>query len=334
LDVNDQSIMCSFRRTFIRESIAGMVSKRFPSLSYFWADKASRLGLSVDPQTNWIDIVDERGRRAVRISRSHSIYLVHMINCFDYYFGSAEPIRVRRRGTPFMVVDFSTPRFQRVVGFDDFHVLCPSSTEPFAIAQQYIDLAHLEPGDIVFDLGSYSGLTSIAFSKAVGPAGQVIAVEPDPLNYSASQTNLALHSRINKLDNVALLNAAVSSNKGFMRFSSEGTMGSAAASIVGGRRGDLTDVECLSLQDLADMRRLSRVDFVKMDIEGLELPVLGTSETFFRKFRPRIVVEPHMVGGVFSEPVIRRILESYGYECSTIPQTGVSLLLVTGAFKG
>jgi len=321
----------------LRKYIAGLVSKRFPSLIYFRADKASRLGLSVDVQTNWIDIVDKHGRRAVRISRSHSVYLADMIDGFDYYFGSAEPIRINRKGTPFMVVDFSTPRFQRVVGFDDFPVLCPSLTEPFVTAEQYIDLAQLEPGDVVFDLGSYSGLTSIVFSKAVGPAGQVIALEPDPLNYSASQTNLALHSRINKLDNVTLVNAAVSSSKGFMRFSSEGAMGSAAASIVGDYRGDLNDVECLSLQDLVNTHHLSRVDFVKMDIEGSETSVLEASEAFFREFHPRILVEPHRVDGAYSEHAIRQILEGYGYDCSTI--TGLRLRLVTGApraldFKG
>src|SRR5262249_5331480 len=121
--------------------------------------------------------------------------------------------------------------------------------------------------------------------------------------------------------------------KGVMRFSSEGAMGSAATSIVGGRRGTLTDVECFSLQDLADTRELSRVDFVKLDIEGSEAPVLDGCETFFRKCRTRVIVEPHMVDGATSEPAIRRTLESYGYVCSTIRQTGVSLLLVTGTPK-
>jgi FkbM family methyltransferase len=274
--------------------------------------------------------LDEANCRAVRISRDNAVYWEDTVNSFEFYYGSAEPIRARISGRFYDVVDFSTPRYQRVTGFDDFPILCPSMAEPFVTVQQYLEFAQLGSGQVAIDLGSYSGLTSIAFSKAVGPLGKVVALEPDPINFAACKANLAQHWRTTGLDNVSLLNAAVSARKGSMLFSSEGNMGSAAAEIVGDKRGVLTEVESLGLSDIASLNRLTRVDFVKVDIEGGEVPVLRGSEAFFREFRPRVIVEPHFVGGVLSDRVVHEILSSYGYDCSTVSQADYSLPLVKG----
>jgi methyltransferase, FkbM family len=324
--------MASFAKR-VRNAVAGVAVKRFPSLLYQLADKNKRAGLRVRAEPGWIDIVHDREQRAIRLSRTNAVYVPDMVNSFEYYFGSAEPIRVRIGGKPHAVVDFSTPRFQRVCGFDDFPVMCPSLTEPIVTARQYLDFAQLGSGHVVLDLGCYSGLTSIMFSRAVGSSGRVVAIEPDPVNFTACRTNLAQHARSNALDNVTLINAAAAGERGTMAFSSEGAMGSAAAAIVGNYRGEMVQVECLNLQQMAETARLSRVDFVKMDIEGSEESVLRAAEPFFRRFEPRIIVEPHLVAGELSEHGVRRILESYGYRCSTIEQTGVSLPLVTGVME-
>lgn len=48
----------------------------------------------------------------------------------------------------------------------------------------------VEPGDCVLDVGANIGLYSLALSRAVGPSGRVIAVEPDPLNLALLRKNL------------------------------------------------------------------------------------------------------------------------------------------------
>jgi hypothetical protein len=114
-----------------------------------------------------------------------------------------------------------------------------------------------------------------------------------------------------------------------MQFSAEGAMGSAEASIVGGYRGNVIEVETYSLLDLAELHQLKSVAFIKMDIEGAEEKVLGASEAFFSRFRPKLIIEPHIVGGVLSQHSVMEILKRFDYQCSTIEQKGVSLELIT-----
>jgi FkbM family methyltransferase len=313
-----------------KERAFDAATDRFPSLLSRQADSQSSKNLRVSVLGDCLDIVDDTRKRIIRLDRRNKVYVTDMLNSFDYYFGSASPIRVRRDNLNFQCVDFSTPRYQQVVGFDDFPLMCPSLTEPFITTRQYLDFAELRDGSVVLDLGAYSGLTTIAFSKAVGPQGRVLALEPDPDNFAAAATNIAAHRRINRLSNVDLILAAAHSERGVLSFSSEGAMGSADASVVGKLRGNVIDVEAYSLLDIADLHKLHRVDFVKMDIEGSEEPVMTSSGEFFRRFRPRIMIEPHMVRGTLSDQAIVRILDGFGYECRIIEQHGVKIPLVTG----
>jgi FkbM family methyltransferase len=312
-----------------RDLAASVVLKRFPQLIYYLADRNVRSNLRVSAKGPFIDIVEVSGNRGIRIGRRTAAYTLDMINFFDYYFSSVEPVEAREKRGIRQLVDFSTPRFQKVTGFDDFPVLCPSIPEPYTTTDQYVDFAQLREGDVVFDLGGYSGLTSIAFSKQVGATGRVITLEPDPSNFAASTTNIELHARNNGLENIELLPLAVSGSRGVMQLAAEGSMGSAEVSIVGRYRNEVIDVEMLTLQDLVDRCGLSKVDFIKIDIEGSELKVLAAGKDFLQRFWPKLIIEPHMVNGKLTEGPVKKILTDLGYVCKSIPQHGVTLPLIT-----
>jgi FkbM family methyltransferase len=301
-----------------------------PSLFRFKADAGARRGVRVTQSCDTIDIVKDD--RAIRLNRSNWAYVPDMINSFDYFHGSAGPITVRCRGGLTRLVDFSSPRLHEVAGFDDFPVLCPSQTEPFLTTEQYLDFAALKPGDVALDLGSYSGLTSIAFSKAVGATGTVIALEPDPLNYACVKKNVEVHGKRNGLDNIVVVQAAAAPISGKLLLSSEGAMGSALSSIVGGNRGEVIEVESVSLLDLVARYKLAKVDFIKIDIEGAELALITESTAFLERYRPRLVIEPHSIGGQLTSGPIIACLERLGYACDVIEQHGLSLPLINAAF--
>src|SRR5260370_4914367 len=313
----------------IKGSIASIVTRHFPGMIFHIADKKAKSFLAIDVSRHCIDILDKDRGRMIRLGRGSAVYAKDMVNYFDYYFDSAQPIAITVNGRQYNAVDFSTPRYQHVLGFDDFPVMCPSLTEPFITAQQYLDFAQLGPGDVVLDLGSYSGLTSIAFSKAVGPTGKVIALEPDPSNHAASTINVSNHLRINKLSNIELIQAAAHTGRGTLRFSAESAMGSAEASAVGSYRGKVIEVEAVGLIDIANQHRLEHVDFIKMDIEGTEGKVLSASNEFFERFKPKLIIEPHMVDGQLSDMAVMNILKGFGYQCDLLQQYGVKLPLVT-----
>src|ERR1700722_11257537 len=186
----------------LNHKYASTFNAKFRPWRFFqMASPEARASLSLETQSGWFDIIDKKGSRKIRVSRKNAIYLSHLADCFDYYFGSAAPIRIPSNGTVFNVVDFSTPRFQEVAGFPEFPILCPSFTEPFVTTQEYLAFAQLKEGDVVLDLGCYSGLTSIAFSREVGPSGKVVALEADPINFAAAQNNIARHVLVSKIDN-------------------------------------------------------------------------------------------------------------------------------------
>jgi FkbM family methyltransferase len=320
-------------RKYLHDRVAGSVISYFPRLLYFLAGKDARRRFRLSVASGWIDIVDETNARRIRLGRQNVVYTLDMMNAFEYYFGSAAPINIRCGGKYYHVVDFSTPRFQKVAGFADFPIMCPSLTEPFVTAQQYLDFACLEAGDVVIDLGAYSALTSIAFSKAVGNAGKVIALEPDPSNFQACTTNLAYHETINGLKNTILMQAAVDSKRGFINFSSESAMGSAKVDIVGSFRGSIVQVEAVSLSEIVDIYNLERIDFIKMDIEGAEENVIAAARYIFESYRPKIIIEPHKVNGEMSTAAVIRLLEDYGYNCRVVEQIGAEGPLVAATPK-
>jgi FkbM family methyltransferase len=300
-----------------------------PWTQFYLAGREARAYLNVERRPGWIDVVDRKRRRKIRLDLRHTVYLPDIANFFEYFHASATPIRISSDQVVYDVVDFSTPRYQEIIGFPQFPILCPTLTEPFSTTEQYRDFAQLKPGDVVLDLGCYCGLTSIVFSKDVGLSGRVVTLEPDPINFSAAQNNIARHALINKIDNITLMNNAAGPSRKTILFASEGTMGSAEASIIGSGRGDSIMVNCLGLQDIVDSCSLEKVDFIKMDIEGSEVSVLAGAEDFFRRYRPNLIVEPHMFDGVSSQEAVLSLLQKYGYQCQTIAQTGSYSSLIT-----
>lgn len=286
-------------------------------------------GLQVGLSKDHIAIVDKNRRHQIWISRANAAYVPDMVNSFEYYFSAVKPFQQPIFMGGYYVVDYSSPRIHQVSGFIDFPVLCPSLVEPYQTCEQYLKFANLKEGQTVLDLGCYSGLTAIAFSKAVKESGRVISVEPDPTNFSASMANIDMHRRLNGLDNITLLPIAVSGKSGKLRFSSEGSMGSSAASIVGGYRGTNLEIPCVTLEDLARENGAECVDFIKMDIEGAELDVVRNAEEFLKKYKPKLIIEPHVVDGQLNANDLVDCLWGYGYQCEIIEQYGVSLPLVT-----
>lgn len=255
---------------------------------------------------------------------AQEVYLADCLNSFEYYFCAVKPANLNGM----RLADFSTPRFHKIVGFDDFPILFPSIPEPYVTLDQYLAFACLGPGDVVFDLGVYAGLTSLVFSRLVGPEGAVFGFEADSINYAVAQENLETARRFGAVQNTTLIPKAVWCHADGLEFSVEGAMGSSAASIVGGGRGGIVHVPTTTLPAFSAEHGIDRVDFIKMDIEGAEVEVLDSSGEWLSRIRPRLIIEPHMVGGVLTTDRCCSILQSIGYRTRIVDQSGVSLPLI------
>jgi FkbM family methyltransferase len=292
----------------------------FLSSIWFEALLTRKTGVKIGRAPKHIDFL--RGDKTVRLNKRHSVYSGDIMAGFDYYFDSVEPTKEDGR----RIVDFSTPKFHKVTGFELMPIHFPSLAEPLETTNQYIQFAGLKPGDTVLDLGAYSGLTSILFKDIVGKDGRVVAVEADLKNLISLRTNIQEYQRISGM-HIDCIQEAIWNHSRGVRFSTEGNMGSAASSIVGLGRGELRLIKSTTLSGIVDTLKLTKVSFVKVDIEGAE-GVIFEDLDFFTKFLPRIIVEAHSVGGQLTTEKVMKDLSKFGYEFNVLAQPGVKFPLI------
>jgi FkbM family methyltransferase len=161
----------------------------------------------------------------------------------------------------------------------------------------------LSPGQVVIDLGANLGVFATRAARRVGPAGRVVAVEPHPDNFRRLQAN----GRRNGLTWLDCVQAAAGDADG------EATLfvheRGINHSLVRGA-GASVPVRVRTVDGLVRELGLSRVDFLKIDIEGAVPAALrGASETL-RRFHPRIALERDCA----EESVgLDEILSAHGY---------------------
>lgn len=134
----------------------------------------------------------------------------------------------------------------------------------------------IPPGATVLDVGANIGCHSVAFSRMVGPAGRVLAFEPFADNFAM----LRLNTR--EQGNVAAVQALVGASQGvaaldLKRLAAPGENYGAISykriPQVSGEEMNGADLT-ISAQVALDMFAALPVDFVKIDVEGMEFDVL------------------------------------------------------------
>jgi FkbM family methyltransferase len=144
----------------------------------------------------------------------------------------------------------------------------PSPAE-FTAEARDIFLYGYEPreGDIVFDVGAGVGAETLLFSRLVGALGRVVALEAHPGTFD----RLALLCRLNALANVVPLQAAAADVDGNLSISNADAH--VANTILDVGEGGIA-VPARRLYGVADELGITRVDLLKMNIEGAERDAL------------------------------------------------------------
>jgi FkbM family methyltransferase len=138
--------------------------------------------------------------------------------------------------------------------------------EPF---ESSIVMQCLKPADVFIDLGANIGYYTVLASLACGTNGQVFAFEPEPENFRLLEMNVAL----NALENVKLVNSAVSDTTGFADlFLSSENQGDHRL-YDNEARASRVKVRTLALDDWFRDRD-TRVNLVKMDTQGSEAQII------------------------------------------------------------
>jgi FkbM family methyltransferase len=161
-----------------------------------------------------------------------------------------------------------------------------------------------QPGDIVVEGGAFPGDFTIFASKKVGPQGHVYAFEPNPSNYS----HLKRHVAAFHCTNVTLI------PKGLWSHDCEKKM--AGRGVESHLQGNGTiDVKLASIDSEMSRLGVSKVDFIKMDIEGAEPEALtGAAKILGSNSVKMAIASYHDFEGHETRTGIEKILAPKGYK--------------------
>lgn len=143
-------------------------------------------------------------------------------------------------------------------------------------------------GQTVIDIGSNFGWFTVLFARWVGPAGQVHAFEPVPFIHQLATKTLALND---VAERVLLNQEALGRTRGTITIRSYEGLPHGHATAVDLGRTDATEHVCAvtTLDRYCSDRGVSKVAFIKIDVEGFEPDVFAGAAALLRSPKSPIV---------------------------------------------
>jgi FkbM family methyltransferase len=172
----------------------------------------------------------------------------------------------------------------------DWHITFFGTYEPEI---RTIFRAVLQSGGICVDIGANVGWHTLLMASLVGANGRVLAVEANPAMLKRLQDNLGA----NRLSQVEVVPFAMTEAEGEVEFYAPDASDpvSGTGRVIGtpseATAGQTIRVQGRRLDTIIAATQIERLDLIKIDVEGFELPVLRSGEEAIAKFRPHVVFE-------------------------------------------
>lgn len=144
--------------------------------------------------------------------------------------------------------------------------------------------------DIVIDIGGNIGTFSI-LAASHAKKGKVFSFEPMPDNYNLLKENI----RLNRVRNIYPACFGVLDKKKRVEFfiNSKDTGGHSINEISNEPRNKKIIIKCIALKDIFDKNNIKNCNFLKLDCEGAEYPILlNLPKEYFKKI-DKIAMEYH-----------------------------------------
>jgi len=152
--------------------------------------------------------------------------------------------------------------------------------------------AILPVGGVALDVGANVGWHTLLMARLVGDSGLVLAAEPNPSVRRRLEANL----KLNRFGQVKVIPYAIAAIEGNVEFygpeaddADSGNGHITTASATG--QSSVYRVETRRLDAILPVAKITRLDLIKIDVEGYEWPVLNGATQTIAKFRPHIVFE-------------------------------------------
>lgn len=190
----------------------------------------------------------------------------------------------------------------------------------YSIDQLWVVDAVLPVNGVFLDVGANQGEFTV-YGGGIATAGRVLAFEPMLANLEKLRNNVA----INHFGNVSIFPVALGEKEGkgnlftdpTKAFSERGANSGIGSLIQSETRSSpIGETTILTLDLVCEQENLSRVDLIKIDVEGGELAVLKGALATLQKFRPQLLVELNqdaLRGAGTSVAEVVALLERVGY---------------------
>lgn len=182
--------------------------------------------------------------------------------------------------------------------------------------------ALVRPGDVVVDVGAHLGQHTLHLASAVGRSGQVIAVEPN------SQIFDRLEIATRDLPQVQVHRFAIDSEAEFATLTKPSDGNRGQANLMGRGGSEKEQVPCIALDTLLSASSVSKVAFLKVDVEGWESRVFDSAGEWLPEGRIRYIlaeVSPEYADIAYVDRLLR-----FGYIAWAVEWVGGGLFGARG----
>ena len=218
-----------------------------------------------------IEITNQNNKYVLPLNKN--AYAFEVLKDFNFYINAVEPEIIENEN----VFDFSVIKKHKLKNENEsfYYFVLPEIPETDNI---YLSYLKLKANDVVLDIGSFTGHTAYRFAKAVGENGLVISVEPDATNFELLQKNIENLG----LKNIEIINNALWKESTILEFLCEGSMGSTLSILnnLTRKHKNLLKIQTTTLEEIAQNYNLTKINAIKIDIEGAEYDVFSNIDSF------------------------------------------------------
>jgi len=181
---------------------------------------------------------------------------------------------------------------------------------------------HTPRGGVFVDVGANVGTYALALARHVGARGKVIAIEPHPISFA----RLSFNNAASRFTQVNLVAAAAGPADGELMIATDDDNLGASHIVTGTAARDAIKVPSWRLERILGEAGVSKVDALKIDVEGFEDRVLtGFFADAPVSLWPRAVVIEHLSRDEWQQDCIAGML-ARGY--AEAGRTGSNTLLL------
>ena len=172
--------------------------------------------------------------------------------------------------------------------------------------QTFLKVIH--SGFSIVEIGANQGYYTSLFQKLVGKNGTIHAFEPLPTTFELLEGSVRFD-----LPNIHLYNLGTFDTKGEFKFhlpkNDHGQATMSPHDCNSWKSREIEEVPCsvIKLDEFIPISSLTNIDFIKIDVEGAELPSLQGAESILRKHKPLLFVE-----------VCKAWMKSFGYNAKEL----------------